>query len=91
MSGITEQGDLLKRLSHKAAQSDTLTSFFEKNVEVRSFTADSNLLQPTGAVNSTPHTSHFLAPACAHFHVTSTLAQVWRAAHISLHPILMRS
>ena len=28
MSGIREQGDLFKRLPHKAAQSDTLTSFF---------------------------------------------------------------
>ena len=60
-------------------------------VVVRSLTADSNLLQPTGGVNSTPHTSHFLAPACFHFNVTSTLTQVWRAAHISLHPIFMRS
>ena len=42
-------------------------------------------------VNSTRHTSHFLASACAHFNVTSTLALVWRALHISLHPILMRS
>ena len=46
---------------------------------VRSFTAHSNVLQPTVRVNSTPHTSHFLAPACTHFNVTSTLAQVWRA------------
>ena len=60
-------------------------------VVVRSFTADCNLLQPTESVYSTPHTSHFLALACAHFNVTSTLAQVWRAAHISLHPIFMRS
>ena len=29
-------------------------------VAVRSFTADSSLLQPTRGVNSTPHTSHFL-------------------------------
>ena len=43
------------------------------------------------SVNSTPHTSHFLAPACAQINVTSTLAQVWRAAHISLQPIFMRS
>ena len=28
MSGITEQGDLLKRLAHEAAQSDTLTRFY---------------------------------------------------------------
>ena len=29
-------------------------------VAVRSFTADSSLLQPTGGVNTTPHTSYFL-------------------------------
>ena len=44
-----------------------------------------------GCVNSTLHTSYFLAPARAHFNDTSTLAQVWRAAHITLHPIFMRS
>ena len=34
--------------------------FFQKMfVAVGSFTADSNLLQPTGGVNSTPHTSPF--------------------------------
>ena len=38
--------------------------FFEF-VVVGSFTADSNLLQPTGSVNSTPHTSPF-SRACAH-------------------------
>ena len=55
MSGIKAQGDLFGTFSHKAAQNDTLTSFFfEKFVVVRSFTADSNLLQPTGCVNRTP-------------------------------------
>ena len=45
----------------------------------------------TLCVNSTPHTSHFLVLHNAHSDVTSTLAQVWRAAHISFHPIFMRS
>ena len=40
----------------KLLRSDTLQDFF---VVVRSFTADSNLLQPTGGVNSTPRTSPF--------------------------------
>ena len=53
--------------------------------------SDNNLLQPTGGVNSIPHTSHFLMLHNTNFNVTSTLAQVWRAAHISLHPIFMRS
>ena len=34
--------------------------FKKKNVVVGSFTADGNLLQPTGCVNSTPLTSLFL-------------------------------
>ena len=42
-------------------------------------------------VNSTPRTSHFSHLRALIFNVTSTLAQVWRAAHISLHPIFMRS
>ena len=61
-------------------------------VVVRSFTADSNLLQPTGGVNSTPHTSHFLVCHSTHFNVTLTLAQeqgVWRALHTCV--IFMRS
>ena len=33
--------------------------FLKKMVVVGSFTADGNLLQPTGAVNSAPHTSLF--------------------------------
>ena len=48
----------------------------------------------SGHVNSTLHTSHFLALACAHFNVTSTLAQVWRAQrtfHIIACVIFMRS
>ena len=46
------------------------------------------------SVNSTLHTSHFLALACAHFNVTSTLAQVWRAQrtfHVIACVIFMRS
>ena len=39
-------------------RSETLQDFLF--VAVRSFTADSSLLQPTESVNSTPHTSHFL-------------------------------
>ena len=64
----------------------TLWQFF---VVVRSFTADSNLLQPTESVNTTPHTSHFLVFHRTHFNVTSTLAQgsrcVARTSYMS-HP-----
>ena len=53
-------------------------------VVVRSFTAESNLLQPTGSVNSTPHTSHFLVDI--HLMTRTCVAQVVSlacAAHIS--------
>ena len=61
-----ERRDPLCSFFTKLLRSDTLQNFF---VVVRSFTADSSLLQPTGGVNSTPHTSHFIALACAHFNV----------------------
>ena len=47
MSGIKEQGDRLKTLPQQAAQSEFVDKIF-LFVVVRSFTADSNLLQPTG-------------------------------------------
>ena len=52
------RGDPLCGFFTKLLRSDTLQDFFV--VVVRSFTADSNLLQPTVSLNSTPHTSHFL-------------------------------
>ena len=59
MSWIKEQGNPLSGFFTELLRSDTLQDFFEFAV-VRSCTADSNLLQPTGSENSTPHTSHFL-------------------------------
>ena len=55
----------------KLLRSDTLQDFF---VVVRSFTADSSLLQPTGCANSTPHKSHFLM--FAHWMPRTRVAQV---------------
>ena len=56
MSGLKEQGDLFWTPSHQDTQSGIFDKIFflNKNVVVRSFTADSNLLQPTGSVNRTP-------------------------------------
>ena len=51
-----ERVDPLCNFFTKLLRSGTLQDFF---VVVRSFTADSSLLQPTECVNSTPHTSHF--------------------------------
>ena len=42
---------------HTTSDVSTFKNF--RFVAVRSFTADSSLLQPTGGVNTTPHTSHF--------------------------------
>ena len=49
-SSLKEQGDLFWMLTHQETQSDIFDDFSV----VRSFTADSNLLQPTGCVNRTP-------------------------------------
>ena len=76
----------------------TLWFFLKKIVSYRvSAASQCWYLQPMECVNSTPHTSHFLALACPTFwcHIdigecNIDIAQVWRAAHISLHPIFMR-
>ena len=57
-------------------------------VGVRSFTADSNLLQPTGGVNSTPHTSPFLVFARMFNSVARDMAQGSRCS-ASCHPCFM--
>ena len=88
---VYRTGRPVVRFLHKAAQKWHFERFF---VVVRSFTADSNLLQPTGGVNTTPHTSHFLVLHNTHFNVTSTLAQVWgaqRTFHVIACVIFMRS
>ena len=52
MSGLKEQGDLFWMFTHQETQSGILTRFL-LFVVVRSFTADSNVLQPTGCENRT--------------------------------------
>ena len=68
MSSLKEQGDLFWTLTHQDTQSGILTRFF-KFVVVRSFTADSNLLLPTGSVNRTPSHVTFLVFHSTHFNV----------------------
>ena len=87
ISGMIERCDPSSGFFTKLLRSDTLQRFF-KFVVVRSFTADSNLLQPTGGVNSTPHTSHFLLDS--HLMSRTCVAQgssssLTCAAHISRH------
>ena len=74
-----ERGDPLC-LFFTQPQTCRLSRFFWF-VAVRSFTADSSLLQPTGGVNTTPHTSHFFIDLHAHAWFK---ACVWRA-HITCH------
>ena len=61
--------------------SDVLTCKIFWFVAVRSFTADSSLLQPTVCVNTTPHTSHFLIDLHAHAWLKSCVCR----AHIMCH------
>ena len=68
MSGSKEQGDLFWTLTHQETQSGIFDKFF-LFVVVKWFTADCNLLQPTGCVYRTPSHVTFLALACIHFHV----------------------
>ena len=61
--------------------------FLKKKVVARSFTADGNLLQPTGSVNRTPHRSHFLVFVRTHDNVTHDIGS---SVSASYHPCLMR-
>ena len=55
---INKKGDPLWVPSFYKSSVSTFKNF-KKFVAVRPFTADSSLLQPTGGVNTTPHTSYF--------------------------------
>ena len=57
---------------------------FSRFVAVRSFTAESSLLQPTGGVNNTPHTSIFHSELHAHAWLK------FGSALIPSHPCFMR-
>ena len=70
MSDVKEQGDLFWMLTHQETQSRFLTRFFQF-VLVRSFTADSNLLQPTVGVNRTPSHVTF-----SHLHALISMSHV---------------
>ena len=50
---------------------------FLKFVAVRSFTADSSLIEPTGSVNTTPHTRPFFTVK----YMRTCMAQVWVRTH----------
>ena len=64
MSGLKEQRDLFWMLTQQETQSGIFDKIFSV-VVVRSFTADSNLLQPTGGLNRTPSHVTF-SRTCVH-------------------------
>ena len=78
----TKGGTLPPQVLHggvgtKASGAHENNSFLNVFVAVSSFTADSNLLQPTGDVNSTPRTSPFSRSQRARVMMCdTTLAQV---------------
>ena len=82
MSSLKEPGDLFWMLTHEETQSGFFDIFFFYHVVVRSFTADSNLLQPTRGVNRIPSHVTFSRVSRTHFFNVAhmTLAQVWLSA-----------
>ena len=81
MSGLKEQGDLFWLLTHQETQSGFFDIF--GLFVVRSFTADSNLLQPTGWCEQ--NTPHFLAVVCTHFNVARDVGSRCLARITSCH------
>ena len=67
---------------HKTSDVSTF-KFFLKFVAVRSFTADSSLLQPTEGVNTTPHTSYFHSEIHAHTHGSNLVRT--HSSHLMFH------
>ena len=61
-------------------QTCRLSRFFQF-VAVRSFTADSSLLQPKGGVNTTLHTSHFLVQLHGHAWLKSCVCRARITCH----------
>ena len=74
-------GDPLCRFFTQS-QTCRLSRIFEF-VAGRSFTADSSLLQPTGGVNTTPHTLHFLTDSHAHAWLKSCVCRARITCHDS--------
>ena len=75
MSSLKEHGDLFWMLTHQENQSGFFDDIFlkkKKRVVIRSFTADSKLLQPAESVNRTPSHVTFSRVSqhtfqCSHF------------------------
>ena len=94
MSGLKEPGDLFWTLTRQETQGEIFDKFFlKKNVVVRSFTADSNLLQPMGGENRNTLTRHIFSCFTAHISTSQvTLALgVLRARHPCIIRMLLLS
>ena len=72
MSGLEEQGDLFWMLTHQETQSGLFDKIFFESVVVRSFTADSNLLQPTGECEQNTLIRHIFSHLHAHILMSHT-------------------
>ena len=82
-SGPKEQGDLFWMLSHQETQSGIFDIFLF--VVVRSLTADSSLLQPTGGVNRTPSHVTFSRVVQTHFNFARDIGSRCLARITSCH------
>ena len=88
MSSIKEQGDLFWTLIHQDTQRGILTFFFkEKEVVVRPFTAESNLLQPTGRCEQKTLTRHIFS----HLHAFMTVSHTTLAQDVCPHHVIHAS
>ena len=89
LSSCKEQHDRTERpvvpYLHTTSDVSTFKIFFNYFwfVAVGSFTADSSLLQPTGSVNTTPHTSYFLTDLHAHAWLKSCVCRARITCHDS--------
>ena len=89
MSGLKEQGDLFWTLTHQETQSGIFDKFLKKNFVVRSFTADSNLLQLTGRCEQNTLTRHIFS----HLHALISMSHVTLAQGVlrARHPCIIRT
>ena len=86
MSSIKEQGDLFWTLTHQDTQSGFFNDF-SKFVVVRSFTADSNLLQTDGECEQNTLTRHIFS----HLHALITVSHTTLAQDVSPHHVIHAS
>ena len=91
MSSLKEHGDLFWMLTHQENQSGFFDDIFlkkKKRVVIRSFTADSNLLQPAESVNRTP--SHVTFSRTSHALISMSHVTLARGVLRASRHVIMR-